>query len=232
MTPKVLIAVALFAGLLLVWYLSDTASGSFMLFDPAQLEDLVRSAGVLGPATVIALMAVAIVFSPIPSAPLAIAAGAAYGHSWGTVYILVGAEIGALIAFGIARFLGRNVAARLAGRHLSNLGLMTQTNLTIAIFLARLVPFLSFDVISYAAGLTQITVGRFALATLAGMIPASFLLAHLGSLTTTDEGPTTLITLALLAIGSIAVSVFAIRKKNSPTDDEVDHAKESSTTTR
>ncbi|MFT7147974.1 MAG: putative membrane protein YdjX (TVP38/TMEM64 family) [Yoonia sp.] len=35
--------------------------------------------------------------------------------------------------------------------------------------------------ISYAAGLSKLRLWRFALATLAGIIPASFLLAHLGS---------------------------------------------------
>jgi uncharacterized membrane protein YdjX (TVP38/TMEM64 family) len=45
---------------------------------------------------------------------------------------------------------------------------------------SRLLPFISFDVVSYAAGLTALTFWRFALATLAGILPASFLLAHFG----------------------------------------------------
>ena len=52
-------------------------------------------------------MTLAIVMSPIPSAPIALAAGAAYGHLWGAVYVAAGSLSGALIAFGIARFLGR-----------------------------------------------------------------------------------------------------------------------------
>ncbi len=48
-------------------------------------------------------MILAILVSPIPSAPIAVAAGAAYGHTWGRLYVLLGAECGALAAFGLAR---------------------------------------------------------------------------------------------------------------------------------
>ncbi len=48
-------------------------------------------AGGWGPVLIIALMAIAIVATPIPSAPIAVAAGAAYGHTQGTIYIVLGA---------------------------------------------------------------------------------------------------------------------------------------------
>ena len=48
------------------------------------------------------------------------------------------------------------------------------------VFLSRLLPFISFDLVSYAAGLTPLKWWRFAVATMAGIIPASFLLAHFG----------------------------------------------------
>jgi uncharacterized membrane protein YdjX (TVP38/TMEM64 family) len=48
------------------------------------------------------------------------------------------------------------------------------------VFVSRLLPFVSFDLVSYGAGLTALKAWRFALATLLGLIPASFLLAHFG----------------------------------------------------
>lgn len=48
------------------------------------------------------------------------------------------------------------------------------------VFVSRLMPFVSFDMVSYAAGLSALTFWRFAVATFAGILPASFLLAHLG----------------------------------------------------
>src|SRR5690606_29048439 len=75
------------------------------------LERLVTRAGPWGPVAVVGLMTLAVVASPIASASIAVAAGAAYGHVWGTVYVLAGAELGAILAFGIARVVGREPCA-------------------------------------------------------------------------------------------------------------------------
>ena len=48
-------------------------------------------------------------------------------------------------------------------------------------------PFIFFDVVSYAAGLTALSFWRFAIATLASIMPASFLLAHFGNEMATGE---------------------------------------------
>ena len=77
-----------------------------VLLDGETLEQAVGRLGPFGPTLVMGLMALAIVMSPIPSAPIALAAGAAYGHVWGTLYVAIGAETGALIAFAIARLIG------------------------------------------------------------------------------------------------------------------------------
>ena len=63
----------------------------------------------------------------------------------------------------------------------------SQNSMMIAVLLSRLVPFISFDLISYAAGLTSIKQWRFSVATLIGLMPASFLLAHFGSEMTADN---------------------------------------------
>lgn len=148
------------------------------------LEQAISRLGPLGPALIIGLMTLAIVMSPIPSAPIALAAGAAYGHVWGTLYVAIGAEAGALIAFAIARLLGYDALRAWWGMRPST-GLLhrfisSQNALMAAVFATRLMPFLSFDVVSYAAGLTPLKAWRFAVATLLGIMPASFLLAHFG----------------------------------------------------
>jgi len=56
----------------------------------------------------------------------------------------------------------------------------SQNALMGSVFASRLLPFISFDVVSYAAGLTPLAWWRFAVATVAGIAPASFLLAHFG----------------------------------------------------
>ena len=63
----------------------------------------------------------------------------------------------------------------------------SQNALMAAVFATRLMPFLSFDVVSYAAGLSPLKPWRFAIATLLGVLPASFLLAHFGDELVSDD---------------------------------------------
>lgn len=190
------------------WLLRDSALMAAIL-DGEALKLQVARLGPWGPVAVIALMTLAILVSPIPSAPIALAAGALYGHAWGTLYVLLGAEIGALAAFGIARLAGYEVLRRWLGERLSVGWLGSQNALMGLVFVSRLLPFVSFDVISYAAGLTVLSAWRFALATLAGIVPASFLLAHFGAEMVAGEADQALI--AALALGVLVAVPLAVK---------------------
>jgi uncharacterized membrane protein YdjX (TVP38/TMEM64 family) len=180
-----------------------------MILDESVLQDFIVGLGMIGPLAVIGLLAGAIVMSPIPSAPIALVAGVAYGHIWGTLYIAIGSELGALIAFGIARLVGHDVLRRWFGERLS-LGLLGSQNTLMAIvFVTRLLPFISFDIVSYAAGLTRLAMWRFAVATLAGIVPASFLLAHFGGEMASMDSRRT--TVAVLALGAITLAPIAVK---------------------
>lgn len=191
--------IAVVGALVLGYLVLDWSGALGYLQDTEKLHQLVASAGWGGPAIIVGLMAVAIVFSPLPSAPIALAAGTAYGHTLGTLYVLTGAELGALGAFAIARLAGRSAMERWFGRGAMMRLEGSQWTLMAIVFLTRLMPFISFDLVSYAAGLTPLAVWRFALATLAGILPASFLLAHFGAeLTAADTGR---VAVALLVLG-------------------------------
>jgi len=211
---KLIASVRIFAGfviaiLLVGGYLFLSQTGALApILDGAALQERIVGLGVLGPLAVIGLMTVAIVMSPIPSAPIALAAGAAFGHTWGTIYVLIGAETGALIAFAIGRLVGYEVLQRWFGERLV-LGLRGSQNMLMAIvFVTRLIPFISFDLVSYVAGLTPLAAWRFALATLAGITPASFLLAHFGDeLASADARRITISLLVLSGLTLIPVAV-------------------------
>jgi uncharacterized membrane protein YdjX (TVP38/TMEM64 family) len=168
-----------------------------------------RELEIAGPLLVIGLMALAIVFNPLPSAPIALASGAVYGHTLGTVYIVAGAEIGAVIAFMIARLTGFQLFQKYISDRWSLDRFTTQNSLMVIIFASRLIPFLSFDLISYAAGLTPITLWRFSLATFLGLIPTSFLLAHFGG--EMAEANFHSITILMLLIGLVTLSPILIK---------------------
>jgi uncharacterized membrane protein YdjX (TVP38/TMEM64 family) len=197
------------AGLAAAYWALDRAGVLTVILDGAALRDWIARLGPWGPLAVAGLIAFAVLVSPLPSAPVALAAGAAYGHTWGTLYVLLGAEAGALAAFGLARLLGYDVLRRWFGDRLS-LGLLGSQNALMAtVFVSRLLPFISFDLISYAAGLTVLSFWRFALATLAGIVPASFLLAHFG-----DEmasGEVERIMLSVLLLGAVTLLPVAAK---------------------
>ena len=189
------------------------------LLDADTLKLLVASAGVWGPVLIVSLMTIAVVASPIPSAPIAMAAGAAYGHLWGTVLVVVGAELGALIAFGLARVLGHGVLRRVFGKGVDAGLLGSQGTLTWTVFASRLLPFVSFDMISYAAGLSCLHAWRFALATLAGIVPASFVLAHFGrEAISGDTGRTTWAVLGLGLVTGLPLLWLALSRQGKKDD--------------
>lgn len=200
---KPIIGIAAVLALAVAYWLLSQMGALDALLDKAVLAERIQALGYWGPLAVIVLMTGAIVMSPVPSAPIALAAGAAYGHIWGTVYVVVGAELGALIAFGIARFMGYEVLRRWFNKRL-DMGLLGSQNALMGIvFVTRLLPFISFDLVSYAAGLTLLTAWRFAVATLAGIAPASFLLAHFGSEIASGESRRIFVT--VLALGGLTL---------------------------
>jgi uncharacterized membrane protein YdjX (TVP38/TMEM64 family) len=175
-------------------------------FKPGQIQVWLADAGIFAPLLYMAVMAVAIVISPIPSLPLDIAAGAFFGPVLGTVYSVSGALAGAVISFTVARRLGRDLIERFLGGHVNFCTKCSDSLLTKIIFLARLLPVVSFDVISYGAGLTKISLKKFSLATFFGMIPLTFLYNYSGSVLVFGEGLT-------FILGVVMVIMFFILPK-------------------
>lgn len=198
---RILVAAMLVLAMVAAYRLLHETGAMAIILDGHALRQFIMGLGAAGPLAVIGLMTLAILVSPIPSAPIALAAGALYGHTWGTAYIVLGAELGALAAFGVGRLLGHDALHRWFGDRLPRTRLRSQGALMAIVFVSRLLPFVSFDVVSYAAGLTTLSLWRFALATLAGILPASFLLAHFGGEMATGELDRIL--LAVLALGLV-----------------------------
>lgn len=221
---------ALAAGVLLVlggiyWWLHATGALA-AISDAEALRNWVRGFGPWGPLLVVGLMVAAIVMSPIPSGPIAIVAGAAFGPLWGTVYVSAGASLGAMIAFAIARTLGYDVVERWSrtGPLLERLKKHRSQNwLMLVVLGSRLVPFISFDAVSYAAGLTPLAFWRFALATLAGVLPISFMLAYFGEKIAASGSPY-MMAAAVLVGGVVLIPIvwelFRSRARKKASDRE------------
>ena len=202
-----------------VAYLILYRTGTLSLFtDSEKIRTIITEAGVLGPLVIIGFFMVAVVINPLPSAPIALAAGFAYGHTWGTIYVVIGSVSGAFTAFIIARLLGHDILYRWFGEKL-RVGLLgSQWGLAGMIVVFRLLPFISFDIVSYAAGLTNVTWWRFLLATTVGIIPASFLLAHFGSEMGSGDPARigiTVLLLGFMTVIPVMLKVFMDRRRRN-----------------
>jgi uncharacterized membrane protein YdjX (TVP38/TMEM64 family) len=219
---KRLLGFGVIAVLIIAGYFVLSREGAIeFLGNGIALKIWVQQLGIWGPLAIIGLMTLAIVMSPIPSAPIALVSGAVYGHSFGTVYVAIGAELGAIIAFFTARLLGADLLKNWMGHRYEKYMLGSQTTLMGIVFISRLLPFISFDMVSYAAGITSLSFWRFSIATLAGIIPSSYLLAHFGSELASAEMDSIAITLLLL--GAITLGIALIKKIFPDSSGENNH---------
>ena len=148
--------------------------------DGVAIGDYLRSHGVWAPVASLFLMLIQAVVAPVPAILVAFANGLAFGVVWGGLLTVAGQTLAAAICFWIARAVGRGPAEALT----SSLGLQTTDRwLTrwgaCGIIVLRLVPGISFDVVSYGAGLTGIRFAPFLVATALGVTPQAFLYAYL-----------------------------------------------------
>jgi uncharacterized membrane protein YdjX (TVP38/TMEM64 family) len=161
---------------LVLGYLLATA-----LFDlPTELDaepfrDFVEEQGMWGPIVFILVMALSVLFAPIPNIPIFIAAGLAWGTVLGTVYSLTGMMLGSVMAFYASRYLGRRHLPRLIGRKAAaRLDHLVDNFGGRVVFWARMLPVVNFDWISFLAGMTSIRFWPFFLYSLAGMLLPTF----------------------------------------------------------
>ena len=207
---RMIYAGAIFIAIISLYLVLRQTEVLAFLENAANIKPWIEKQGPMGPLLIIGLIMVAIIMSPIPSAPIALASGAIYGHILGTIYIVVGSVLGATAAFYIARTAGIDVTHRWLGKRYGKNLSGSQNMLMAIIFISRLLPFISFDMISYAAGVTSLSFWRFIIATLAGIVPASFLLAHFGSELASAESQR--IGLTILLLGAISFFIFVVKR--------------------
>ncbi len=186
--------------LLTVFVLANHVFHFEELLKPERIASWLDEVGPLAPLVLILMMAVAVIISPIPSLPLDLAAGAAFGPVLGMTYAVIGAEIGAIISFLIGRALGRELLSKFLRQDIVFCEKCSDRHLALLLVLARLIPVFSFDIISYGAGLTNISLRIFAITTLVGMIPPTFALTYLGGSVVVAQWPVILLGLAMVAL--------------------------------
>lgn len=159
-----------------------TATAVLARGDVRALKSYLLSFGPWAPVVSALLMVFQAVVAPLPAFVITFTNGLLFGVWWGALLSWSSAMAGAAICFWIARAFGRPAVERLVGgsRALEISDRFFDRYGDRAVFIARLLPFVSFDVISYGSGLTPIGFWGFFIATGIGQLPATLVYSYLG----------------------------------------------------
>ncbi len=177
------------------------------------VREYIAGYGLFAPLISAILMIFQSVIAPLPAFLITIANGALFGFWWGMLLSWSSAMLGAALCFYIARFLGAKHVARIVSRPVVNkTDQFIQKYGNYAILIARLIPYIPFDVVSYAAGLTRIRFLGFWLATGIGQLPATAVYTYLGNRISTH---TNLMLLGFGAVISISIVIWLVKGRKT-----------------
>jgi len=150
-------------------------------FSTQGLHALMNRAGIWAPLASIALMA-AHAFVPFPAELIAIANGLVFGPGLGILITWLGAMLGAMLSYELARALGPTARNRLVPqRYRAHLARFANNRSAASLLVARLIPLISFNLINYAAGLTGVPRRTFVWTTGLGILPLTAISVLFGS---------------------------------------------------
>ncbi|MFR8870284.1 TVP38/TMEM64 family protein [Paraclostridium sordellii] len=177
--------------------------------DVDMLKKYILSFGMWAPTVSFILMILQSVIAPIPAFIITFANAGLFGWINGAILSWTSSMVGATLCFYIARFLGRDVVIKLT----SNEGLNKVDKFfgkygNYAILIARLLPFISFDIVSYAAGLTSMKFSAFFIATGIGQLPATIIYSYIGGVLT---GTTKILVTGLLFIFALSAIIALLK---------------------
>jgi uncharacterized membrane protein YdjX (TVP38/TMEM64 family) len=175
--------------------------------DPKMLKGEVVSWGAWGPIFYILLYAVGPSFL-VPGAVMTIAAGLAFGAWWGAVWSLIGADLGAIVAFAAGRFLGKSFVERTMGVRLQRLLKRLERNGFYLTLYLRLVPVIPYNAFNLLAGASPIRFKDYFWASVIGMIPGTVLFALLGDSLWRPGSPRFFIALGLIGCCFAAGEIY------------------------
>ena len=202
------------------------------------LQEILRNAlewiegiGAIGAIAFILIYTVSTVLL-IPGTILTLGAGVVFGVLWGSLYVLVGATLGATAAFLVGRYLARGwVAKKIAhNRKFTAIDQAVSREGLKIVLLARLSPAFPFILLNYAFGITGVALKDYVIGSV-GMIPGIIMYVYIGFLAGnlamigTESQPTNSIlqwTIRILGlIATVAVTTYVTRTARKALETEV-----------
>lgn len=192
---------------------NSKVNGIFMLFSSMSIESVagyIRSFGIYAVLVSFLLMVFQSVAAPLPAFLITFANAAIFGWWKGALLSWISSMTGAALCFYIGRILGRDAVEKLTSKYaMASVDGFFEKYGKHTILVCRLLPFVSFDFISYAAGLTSMGFLEFIVATGIGQLPATVVYSYIGGMLT---GGAQMIVTALLILFAITVLVFMFKQ--------------------
>lgn len=187
----------------------NNSVSAFMAVDQHGIEHFIQSYGSLAAVVSFLLMIFQAIAAPLPAFLITFANASLFGAFWGGLLSWSSAMVGAALCFYIARMLGREVVEKLTGKTvLKSVDGFFERYGKHTILVCRLLPFVPFDPVSYAAGLTSLRFRHFMLATGLGQLPATIVYSWVGSMLT---GGTFWFVSGLLILFALTIVIVAAK---------------------
>ncbi|MBF0715358.1 TVP38/TMEM64 family protein [Gemelliphila palaticanis] len=172
--------------------------------------EYLRSYGAWAAVVSFILMILQSIAAPIPAFLITLSNAAIFGWVWGAVLSWSSAMAGAALCFFLARALGRGPVEKLTSKGaMASVDVFFERYGKHTIFICRLLPFVSFDFVSYGAGLTNMKFWSFFIATGIGQLPATIVYSYVGG---TLTGGAQKLFLGLMSLFALSIMI-AIAKK-------------------
>ena len=174
------------------------------------IKEYILSFGIWAPIISFLLIVLQSVIAPIPAFLITLSNAAIFGWVKGAILSWSSAMAGAALCFYIARGLGRDAVEKLTSKFaLKDIDGFFEKYGKHTILIARLLPFISFDLVSYAAGLTSINFWSFFIATGIGQLPATIVYSYVGGMLT---GGAQLLMSGLLILFALSIAIYVGKK--------------------
>lgn len=124
-----------------------------------------------------------IFFFPVPV--IVLAGGTIFGLFKGSLYTMIGVLINTPIMYFIGRFLLKDFVHKFVNNHMSAklrsaLESTNQKVLSLVLFIIRLSPIFSYNLVNYISGVTEINFLPYILTTIAGVLPGVIVFINIG----------------------------------------------------
>ena len=193
-----------------------------------QARTWIESMGPWGPIAFI-LIYIGATIAAIPGTALTLTAGPLFGPWLGTLYVSIGATIGATICFLISRYFARDaIGAWLEDKQsFQRLDELTERHGGWMVGVTRLIPFFPFNLLNYGFGLTRVRLWTYILLSWLCMLPGTaayvFLSDQIARFLATGEASWLLLAGGLLLLIALVAAGWWFKRRYQTTEQTQDH---------